>query len=58
MSGYCEQCGNTICICDEVAKAPKREWVGLTEEEAAACWSTSAVQTWKNFEAKLKEKNT
>jgi hypothetical protein len=19
MSGYCEQCGNTICICDEVA---------------------------------------
>ena len=36
----------------------KREWVGLTDEEAAACWSTSAVQTWKNFEAKLKEKNT
>jgi len=36
----------------------KREWVGLTDEEAAMCWSTSAVQTWKNFEAKLKEKNT
>ena len=38
--------------------APRREWVGLTKEEAAKCWSTSAVTTWKNFEAKLKEKNT
>lgn len=36
----------------------QREWVGLTEEEAADCWSTSAVKTWKNIEAKLKEKNT
>jgi hypothetical protein len=35
-----------------------REWVGLTDEEAAECWSTSAVQTWKHIEAKLKEKNT
>lgn len=35
----------------------RREWVGLTEDEAAGCWSTAAVQTWKNFEAKLKEKN-
>jgi len=34
------------------------EWVGLTDEEAAECWSTSAVQTWKHIEAKLKEKNT
>jgi len=92
MSGYCEQCGNTICICDEAAKAPKcapygyfrydirldawvqnkestqgvafytappkREWVGLTEEEVAECWTTNAVQTWKNIEAKLREKNT
>jgi hypothetical protein len=36
----------------------KRPWVGLTAEEAAECWTTSATQTWKNFEAKLKEKNT
>jgi hypothetical protein len=35
-----------------------RPWVGLTEDEAAACWSTSAVKTWKTFEAKLKEKNS
>jgi hypothetical protein len=39
-------------------RAEKREWVGLTDEEAAECWSTSALQTWKNIEAKLKEKNT
>ena len=37
---------------------PQREWVGLTAEEAAECWTTSATQTWKNFEAALKEKNT
>jgi len=36
---------------------PRREWQGLTEEEAAACWSTSAVETWKAIEAALKEKN-
>jgi hypothetical protein len=35
----------------------QREWVGLTAQEAADCWTTSATQTWKNFEAKLKEKN-
>ena len=36
---------------------PQRTWVGLTAEQAAECWTTSATQTWKNFEAKLKEKN-
>jgi hypothetical protein len=36
---------------------PKREWVGLTTEEAAICWTNSEVQSWKNIEAKLKEKN-
>jgi len=35
----------------------ERYWVGLTAEEAAECWITNATQTWKNFEAKLKEKN-
>ena len=35
----------------------KREWVGLTDEEAAECWNSSAVTTWKNIEAKLREKN-
>lgn len=33
-------------------------WRGLTAEEAAECWTTNAIQTWKNIEAKLKEKNT
>ena len=46
-------------LLEEAADAlKKREWVGLTAQEAADCWTTSATQTWKNFEAKLKEKNT
>jgi hypothetical protein len=36
---------------------PQREWVGLTEAEASKCWDFSAIQTWKNIEAKLWEKN-
>ena len=36
---------------------PKREWVGLTDEERAECWSSSAKQSAINIEAKLKEKN-
>ena len=41
-----------------VKPQPPREWVGLTEEEAARCWTTSTVKTWKNIETALKEKNT
>ena len=33
-------------------------WNGLTKEEAAKCWCTSAEKTWLAIEAKLKEKNT
>ena len=36
----------------------EREWVGLTDEERAQCWNSSAVQSAINIEAKLKEKNT
>jgi len=36
---------------------PCREWRGLTEEEAAACWSVSTVRTWQAIEAALKERN-
>jgi len=43
----CPRCGHNC----------RRNWQGLTEEEAAACWSTSAVETWKAIEAALKEKN-
>ena len=28
---------------------PKREWVGLTDEERADCWSSSAVQSAINI---------
>ena len=37
---------------------PQRPWAGLTAEEAAECWTTSATQTWKNFENALRSKNT
>lgn len=40
------------------AQPAQRHWVGLTEQEAAECWSTSTVRTWKAIESKLKEKNT
>jgi hypothetical protein len=43
---------------DDDVQVYQRPWVGLTAEEAAECWTTSATQTWKNFEAKLREKNT
>jgi len=36
----------------------KREWVGLTEQEALDCFSPNPVTHSKNVEAKLKEKNT
>ena len=35
-----------------------RPWVGLTAQEAADCWTTSATKTWHNFEAALRSKNT
>ena len=37
---------------------PRREWVGLTDEERAECWRSSAKQSAINIEAKLKELNT
>lgn len=36
----------------------KREWVGLTEDEAFACRGHDYFETYKAIEAKLKEKNT
>ena len=38
-------------------KAAHRQWVGLTDEEAAWCQSPTVTETWKRIEAKLKEKN-
>jgi hypothetical protein len=42
---------------DQFTHPPRREWRGLSEEEAAACWSVSTVRTWQAIEAALKEKN-
>ena len=42
----------------QVYRNTKREWVGLTKEEAADCWSNEAVRTWHAIGTKLKEKNT
>ena len=39
------------------AKPPKREWVGLTDEELALCDEDDAKFA-RYWEAKLKEKNT
>jgi hypothetical protein len=47
-----------VCASEGHKIQAQRPWVGLTAEEAAECWTTSATQTWKNFETKLKEKNT
>jgi len=61
--GECEQIEYGVCDFDDqnitllYTHPPHREWQGLTDEEAAACWSTSAVETWKAIEAALKEKN-
>ena len=37
---------------------PKREWIDLTEDEAFACRGIDFFDTYKNINAKLKEKNT
>ncbi len=55
----CEIAEDGVCeTLDCCGNPPRREWQGLTEEDAAACWSASAVDTWKAIEAALKEKNT
>ena len=38
--------------------APKRPWVGLTEEEIEECMEMSIQKTCRAVEAKLKELNT
>jgi len=38
--------------------AAQQQWVGLTDDERAECWRSSAKQSAINIEAKLKEKNT
>ena len=38
---------------------PKREWIGLTDDEVVACWARPDIFSIAHaIEAKLKEKNT
>jgi hypothetical protein len=37
---------------------PKREWVGLTDEEVVQCQQGNIYHFYRCIEAKLKEKNT
>jgi len=45
-----------------VNKAPKKEWVGLTDEEimgaCAAVWASHPIDVGRIIEAKLKERNS
>jgi hypothetical protein len=40
------------------AAPPKREWVGLTDDEIWDCYTSQGKQFYLAIEAKLKEKNT
>ena len=55
-----EEVKNCHCIIKDLQK--KREFVGLTDEEAVDCWPGLAMYAdcakfWENIEAKLKAKN-
>ena len=43
-------------VCDEYTTPPRREWVGLTEEDLCVC-DEDGVLLARYWEAKLKEKN-
>jgi hypothetical protein len=69
MSGHCEECGNTICICAEANHdVIERPWVELTDEEVEGYWDwedwqigagrLTVLKMVRHIEAKLKEKNT
>jgi len=47
----------------EIKSLPKRDWVGLTDEEMHQCagkypWTPTGLKCARAIEAKLKEKNT
>ena len=53
-----KQAINSAYASGYAAGSEARQWVGLTDEEAAWCQAPSTSETWKRIEAKLKEKNT
>jgi hypothetical protein len=59
--------GRYVCECESWEPSCKREWIGLTDEEALDVWGKvelgqteehGALLLYKAFESKLKEKNT
>ena len=62
---FCPTCYASVC--DMVGQIDDREWEGLTEEERKEIWNVGEkkdqalrallIQTIRNVEAKLKEKN-
>jgi hypothetical protein len=52
--------GQAMTFAAEQLVQPKREWVGLTDEESNELWEStdSDWELMKRTEAKLKEKNT
>jgi hypothetical protein len=52
--------GQAMTFAAEQLVQPKREWVGLTDEEANQLWESidSDWELMKRTETKLKEKNT
>ena len=62
---FCPTCYASMC--DMVGQSDDREWEGLTEEERKEIWNVGEkkdqalrallIQTIRNVEAKLKEKN-
>ena len=63
---FCPTCYASMC--DMVGQIDEREWEGLTEEERKEIWNVGEkkdqalrallIQTIRNVEAKLREKNT
>jgi len=82
---FCSQCGKWagahailpgaatvgLCFCPPIVPTPKREWVGLTDEEITEAFNKAMLKRTKDasnaetnrlfvhcIETKLKEKNT
>lgn len=57
MSGYCDQCGETICNCNDLQKSTSR-WVGLTDDEYEELSKITFVEVIEKIEELLRRKNT
>jgi hypothetical protein len=55
---YAKDHPTNSCTIPLYTAPPSKPWVDLTNDEAAECWTTSAIMTWKRIQDKLREKNT